>query len=301
MNADSGNGNGNGRTEAVDPVDPVDEPGWDVDPEDEIASVVEALGRQQKRWREAAGLTVVEFADAIGYGEDLVRKVERGARIPRPEYLDKADEALGARGFISAMRSEMAKARYPKKVRELAKLEERAVEVLLYSNHNIHGLLQTEEYMRALFDMQQPTYTPDVLERGIAARLARQSIFERTPAPALCFVMEEVTLRRPLGGRMVWRRQLERLLEVGKLRNVTLQAMPTDRTEHAGMDGLIEVLKFGDGTAVGRSDGAFTGRPVSEPKQLRILELRYGMIRAQALPPGESLAFIEQVLGETET
>lgn len=65
------------------------------------------------------------------------------------------------------------------------------------------------------------------------------------------------------------------------------------------MGGLIEVLKFNDGTAVGRSDGAFNGRPVSDPKQLRILELRYGMIRAQALPPRESLAFIEQVLGET--
>nr|WP_033320412.1 hypothetical protein [Streptomyces yerevanensis] len=51
--------------------------------------------------------------------------------------------------------------------------------------------------------------------------------------------------------------------------------------------------------AVGRSDGAFNGRPTSDPKQLRILELRYGTIRAQALPPRESLAFIEQLLGET--
>ncbi|THC53996.1 helix-turn-helix transcriptional regulator [Streptomyces sp. A1499] len=290
MNADSG---------SMEPVDTVDEPGWDVDPEDEIASVVEALGRQQKRWREAAGLSVVEFADGIGYGEDLVRKVERGARIPRPEYLDKADEALGARGFISAMREEMAKARYPKKVRELAKLEERAVELQAYGNHNLHGLLQTQEYARALFNMKQPTYGQEQLERGLAARMSRQSIFERSPGPALSFVMEEGTLRRPLGGRMVWRRQLERLLELGQSRNVALQVMPTDLGEHAGMEGLIQVLKFGDGTAVGRSEGAFNGRPVSDPKQLRVLELRYGMIRAQALPPRESLAFIERMLGET--
>jgi hypothetical protein len=98
---------------------------------------------------------------------------------------------------------------------------------------------------------------------------------------------------------MVLRRQLERLLRVGQLRNVEIQVMPTSREDHAGMDGGIEVLKFEDGSAVGRSEGAFAGRPVSEPKQLRILELRYGMIRAQALPPRESLAFIEQVLGET--
>lgn len=282
-----------------DGTERTDEPGWDVEPEDEIASVVEALGHQQKRWREAAGLRVAEFAEAIGYGEDLVRKVERGARIPRPEYLDKADQVLGAKGFISAMREEMTKARYPKRVRELAKLEERAVEMLLYSNHNVHGLLQTEEHMRALFGGWHPAYSEAELERVVAARLARRVVYERDPAPALSFIQEEVTLSRPVGGTMVWRRQLERLLEVGRLRNVSLQIMPTNCEEHAGTGGLIEVLKFPDGTAMGRSEGSFNGRPVSDPRQLRILELRYGIIRAQALPPRESLAFIEQALGET--
>ena len=97
----------------------------------------------------------------------------------------------------------------------------------------------------------------------------------------------------------VRRQQFERLLEVGRLNNVTLQMMPMDSAAHAGMSGRIEVLKFEDGTAVGRSDGAFNGRPTSDPRQLRILELRYGTIRAQALPPWESLAFVEQLLGET--
>jgi hypothetical protein len=98
---------------------------------------------------------------------------------------------------------------------------------------------------------------------------------------------------------MVKRQQLEHLLEVGQLHNVMLQVMPLHCETHSGMDGRIELLKFADGTAVGRSDGAFNGRPTSDPKQLRILELRYGTIRAQALSPGESLAFIEQLLGET--
>lgn len=65
------------------------------------------------------------------------------------------------------------------------------------------------------------------------------------------------------------------------------------------MDGVIEILKFADGTAVGRSDGAFGGRPVAEPRQIRILDLRCGVVRAQALTPRESLAYIERVLGET--
>lgn len=277
----------------------VDEPGWDVSPEDEIAPVVEATGRQIRLWREAAGLRAADFGDAVGYGEDLVRKVERGARIPRPEFLDRADEVLNAGGRIRAFREDMEKARYPRKVRELKLLEERAVEIVAYGDHNLHGLLQTEQYARALFEMRQPAYSRDEVERAVAARMARQSVYDRDPAPALVFVQEEVTLRRPLGGRMVMRRQLERLLEVAQLRNVTVQVMPTDREEHAGMQGETQVLKFEDGSAVGRSEGAFSGRAVCEPRQLRILELRHGMIRAQALTPRESTAFIEQVLGET--
>ncbi|MFD4635179.1 helix-turn-helix domain-containing protein [Streptomyces sp. NPDC058284] len=278
--------------------DAVDEPGWDVDPEDEISAVVEMVGQQLKLRREAAGMRVAEFAVAIGYGEDLVRKVERGARIPRPEYLDRVDEVTGADGLVSAMK-EMREARYPKKARDLAKLEAQAVEIGLYSNHNIHGLLQTEEHMRALFEMRQPSYSQDQVERDVAARMARRAIFERSPAPTLSFVQEEATLRRTIGGTMMLRRQLEHLTTVAGLRNVTFQVMPLDCESHAGMGGLIEVLKFRDGTAVGRSEGAFSSRPVSDPKQLRILELRYGIIRAQALTPRASLAFIEQLPGET--
>ena len=249
--------------------------------------------------REAVGMRAAEFAVAVGYGEDLVYKVEGGKRIPRQEYLDKADEVLGAGGLVAAAWEDVKRVRYPKKVRELGKLEGRAVEIALYECHIIPGLLQTPEHARAVIGAAQPPYSPDDVERMVAARLARQSVFERSPAPALSFVLEEGVLRRPIGGRMVWRQQLERLLEVGRLHNVVLQAMPMDCDSHSGLDGRIELLKFPDGTAVGRSDGAFNGRPVHELKHLRILELRYGTIRAQALSPRESLAFIEQLLGET--
>ena len=277
-----------------------DEPGWDVDPDDEPGvALVASVGRQIKAWREAAGMRAAEFGAAIGYGEDLVFKVEGGRRIPRPEFLDKADDVLGAGGKLAMFKKEMAEVRYPKKVRQLAKLEAQAVELLAYGDHNLHGLLQTAEYARALFEMRLPAYEPDAVEQAVAARVARQSIFERIPSPALSFVQEEATLRRPLGGTMILRRQLEHLLSLCHLRQVSIQVMPIACEEHAGMQGETQVLKFRDGTALGRSEGAFNGRAVSDPKQLRILELRYGMIRAQALTPRESLAFIEQLLGET--
>ncbi|MFD0149064.1 helix-turn-helix domain-containing protein [Streptomyces sp. NPDC055721] len=277
-----------------------DEPGWEVDPDDDWGvAVVATVGRQLRLRREAVGMRAAELGAATGYGEDLIYKIESGKRIPRPEFLDKADEVLGAGGLISAMKEDVAKVRYPKKVRALARMEGKAVEIGVYECNIIAGLLQTPEHARAAIEAAQPPYSQDDVERMVAARVARQSVFVRDPVPALSFVLEEAPLRRPLGGTMVWRRQLERLLEVGRLRNVTLQVMPTHSEVHSGLDGRIELLKFADGTAVGRSDGAFSGRPVSDLRQLRILELRYGTIRAQALPPRESLALIEQLLGET--
>ncbi|MFG3108123.1 helix-turn-helix domain-containing protein [Streptomyces tendae] len=279
--------------------DDAEEPGWEVDPDDEWGvAVIATVGRQLKLRREAAGMRAGEFGAAVGYGEDLVYKVEGGKRIPRQEYLDRADEVLGAGGLISATWEDVKKVRYPKKIRDLTRLEAQAAELTAYGTHNLHGLLQTADYMRALFEMRRPAYSQDEVERLVSARVARKVIFERDPAPELCFVQEEATLRRPLGGRMVLRRQLEHLLELGQMRNVEIQVMPIDRAVHGGMGGEIQVLKFADSTAVGRAEGDLGSRPVSELKHLRIMELRCGIIRAQALSPGESLAFIEQVLGE---
>ncbi|GHE99744.1 transcriptional regulator [Streptomyces werraensis] len=276
-----------------------DEPGWEVDPDDEWGvAVITTVGRQIRLRREAAGLRVPDFGRAVGYGEDMIYKIESGKRIPRQEFLDRADEVLEAGGLLSAAWEDVKKVRYPKRVRALGKLEARAVEIGLYECHIVPGLLQTPEHARAVIGAAQPPYSPDDVERMVAARLARQSVFDRDPAPALSFVLEEGVLRRPIGGRAAWRGQLQRLLDVAQLHHVVLQVMPTDCETHSGLDGRIELLKFDDGTAMGRSDGAFNGRPTSDSRQLRILELRYGTIRAQALPPRESLAFVRQLLGE---
>ncbi|MFD0222813.1 helix-turn-helix domain-containing protein [Streptomyces hirsutus] len=286
--------------EAVQVRSETDEPGWEVDRDDEWGvAVITTVGRQLKLRRESVGMRAADFAVAMGYGEDLVYKIEAGNRIPRPEYLLKADEVLGAGGLLAAMSEDVAKVRYPKKVRDLAKLESQAVELLSYGSHNLHGVLQTEEYARALLRTRRPTLSEDELERAVAARTARTAIFERRPAPELSFVQEEATLRRPVGGRMVLRRQLEHLLELAQMRFVSIQVMPTSHGDHPGTGGRIQMLKFHDGTAVGRADDEFGSRPVTDPRQLRILELRYGIIRAEALTGRESSAFIEQVLGET--
>ena len=272
---------------------------WDIGLDDGSVALVRLVGRQVKLWRETAGLTQAELGAAIGYGTEMVGKVERGIRIPKPEFLDSADRVVQAGGKLSALKPEVAGARYPKKVRDLALVEAKAVELGAYGNTVVHGLLQTEEYARANFRERRPAYDEDKVERLLAARLARQDIFQRRPVPLLTFVQEESVLRRPVGGTMVRRRQLEHLLELGELQHVQIQVMLTETEEHAGLGGSLQVLKLNDGTAVGHNEVQLTSRLICEPHEVQILEMRYGMIRAQALTPRESLAFIDKLLGET--
>ncbi|MFI0939231.1 helix-turn-helix domain-containing protein [Streptomyces sp. NPDC021020] len=271
----------------------------DRDWEESSTDLLKAIGRQIKLWRDRAGLTQPELGKRIGYSDETVSSVERGRRTPQPDFLDATDDATGAGGMLKDFKEDVRRARFPQKVRDLAKIEAEAVSLCAYSNHNIQGLLQTEDYARALYQMRRPLLDEDTIERYVAARVARQEIFKRWPAPILSFVQEEVTLRRPLGGRAVMRRQLERLLTLGQLRNVEIQVMPTDREDHAGMSGEILLLTPKNGPTVAHVAVQNVVRQFNDPTEVRTLEARYGIIRAQALTPRESLKLIEKVLGET--
>jgi transcriptional regulator with XRE-family HTH domain len=247
---------------------------WDPGLEDDSGAVLKAAGRQIKLWREAAGLKQAELGAAIGYSEETVSCVERGRRAPKPEFLDNADRVLDAGGKITAMQGDVAVARYPKKVRDLAKLEDSAVGLGAYSNHNMPGLLQTEEYSRALLAMRCPAYGEDEVDSHVTGRVAGQEVFSRRSAPLLTSVLEEMTLQRPFGGRPVLRCRLQRLLEVGRLWHVEIEVMPTDREEYAGMAGELRVLKIMDGTTVGCSEAQLTSRLISDLREVQILEMR---------------------------
>ncbi|MFC5724064.1 helix-turn-helix domain-containing protein [Streptomyces gamaensis] len=281
-------------------VHEADETGWEIDPADESALLMVATGRQIELWREDRGMTRVDLAEAMGYTANFIYRVEKGLRIPRPEFLDRLDEELEAGGKISAMKQDLAQARYPKKIRNIVRLERDAVEICTYNNCVIDGLLQTEDYVRAVLRTRRPPFREEELERRLSDRLARQKLLHTpTAVPFFSYVLCESTLRRPIGGRMVMRKQLEHLLEISQLRNVDLQVLPLNRAENSGLDGPFRLLKLKDGKMVGLYGVQLTNRVVTDVNETQTLDLRYGAVRAQALTPRESLSLIEKALGDT--
>ncbi|MEU2601989.1 helix-turn-helix transcriptional regulator [Streptomyces hirsutus] len=276
-----GQGSGNRR--------PGDEPG---------AGVVTAFGRQLKLLRIRAGLERPEFGKRMGYSPETVASIEQGRRIPQARFIEKADEVLRAGGLLTALKEEVGRAQYPSFFRDMARLEADAVILHVYGALAIPGLLQTEDYAKAVFTMRRPLLDDATVEQRVGARLARQEIFSRRPLPTLSFVIEEAVLRRPVGGWPALRGQLEQILLHGHRRNVEIQVMPTDVAEHCGLAGPFTLIETRDGRRMAYVEVQRTSRLHTERAEVRDAEEQYGILRAQALTPCESMTFIEGLLGE---
>ncbi|MEU6196723.1 helix-turn-helix transcriptional regulator [Streptomyces sp. NPDC047061] len=259
--------------------------------------VVTAFGQSMKTLRVRAGMEREEFGRRLGYSASTVASFEQGRRIPSPRTIELADEVLGAGGLLTVWKEQVERAQYPVFFQGMATLEKEAVELLAYDTHVLNGLLQTEEYTRAVLDMRRPVLDQETIEQRVTARLARQDIFSRWPAPLLSFVLEEAALRHPWGGEVVHRGQLEHLLLIAEKRNVEIQVMPTDREYNAGVDGAFTVITRREGKRFVYTEAQGTSALQTEPEQTTLAAARYGIIRSQALPSRESLDFMEGLLG----
>ncbi|MER6064336.1 helix-turn-helix transcriptional regulator [Streptomyces sp. NPDC001792] len=257
------------------------------------------FGRLLKRLRTQAGMERAELGSRTGYSAATIASFEQGRRIPSASFIRHADEVLGAQGVLVDFSDEMEKAQYPAFFQDAAALEKKAVALHFFAVQTVPGLLQTEDYARAVFTVRRPPLDEATIEQRVTARLARQEIFGRKPMPTISFVMEEAVLRKGLGGREVVRGQLEQILLIGQRSNVEIQVMPDAREEHAALSGRFTLIETTKGRRIAYVEAYKSSRLFIDRSTVRELEERYGLLRAQALSPRESLALVEKLLGET--
>lgn len=165
------------------------------------SGTLHVFGQQLKLCRLRAGMERSRLGALTGYSASTIASFEQGRRIPPPKFIDKVDDVLDAGGVLKAGKEEVARAQYPAFFRDAARLEAEAVDLHVYANHVVPGLLQTEEYARAVFTMRRPLLREEVIEQRVAARLIRQEIFSRDSTPLMSFIVEEPVLHRPWAGR----------------------------------------------------------------------------------------------------
>lgn len=269
--------------------------------EPESSDSLRTFGAVVQALREHAGLGREEFAERVRFSKHTVASVELGRRMPDPAFVERAEEALGNTGALRRAASHLA--RQPGLAawfRQWARMEQLAIRLDTYECRVVPGLLQTEAYARAMTLSVPPIPDEQELNQRVTARLARQELLStlRKPPSAFSFIIEQAVLERHTGGEDVAREQLDHLLGIIDAHwNVDVQVMPLRAPVHAGLDGPLQLLETPENRWFGYSEGQENGRLISAPKEISILQRRYGKLRSQALTPEDSRSLLERMRG----
>jgi transcriptional regulator with XRE-family HTH domain len=216
-----------------------------------------ALGIQLRQLRQAGHITTAEAAEVIRATPSKISRLERGRTTAKQR--DVAD-LLSRYGVTdSAEREELLElARQtsapgwwqqygdvlPRWFESYIGLETAASVIRSYELQFVPGLLQTEEYARAVISISNAHASAEEIAHRVSLRMRRQDLLTGPGAPEMWAVLDEAALRRSPGGPEVMRAQLEHLLRVTELPNVTLQIVLFDTGPHAAAGGPFSILRF---------------------------------------------------------
>ena len=215
------------------------------------------LGSQLKTMREAAKITQIQIADVLGCSESKIYKIESGdVGINRGDLLvmlDRyhlTDEQQRETAFDLQKQGKQRGwwAKYgtiPNNYSMYVGLEGAATEVRNFELAVVPGLLQTEDYARAITTAAFPDQ-PDEAERRVELRMARQVCLTEDPPLRFWGIVDEGVLHRRTGGEDVMRAQLRHLVDLSRRPNITLQVLPYSEGWHPGTTGSFSVLEFPD-------------------------------------------------------
>ncbi|MFH9012588.1 Scr1 family TA system antitoxin-like transcriptional regulator [Streptomyces sp. NPDC017943] len=258
------------------------------------------FGARVRRLRTAAGLTQAELGDRTHVVSTRITQIERasGAK-PTLELARALDAALGAEDLLVELWPYVYREAFPDWSRKFMEFAERAVVIRQYAAHVVPGLLQTEDYARAVLSLDALLDSEEQLEVRVTARMGRQERLSSPDRPELWVILDEAVLKRPIGGNAVMRKQLARLLDAAAERHITVQVLPFDQGGHEAMGGSLTLLTLPDGAEVAYTEGADYGQLIEEPAHVSRYKVIYDRLRAAALPPIMSLDMIRSAMEGT--
>ncbi|MET9085444.1 helix-turn-helix transcriptional regulator [Streptomyces sp. NPDC004237] len=272
------------------------------------------LGAELRRLREHAGRRIEDVAAHLECSMSKISRVETGQA---PIKARDVRDLLQWYGVTDPDRVETVMqihkdaqqqgwwAHYgevlPSGMATYAGLEADARVLRSYESVTVHGLLQTEDYARAVIAAVRPN-EPHEVDQLVRFRKERQALLTRRPDPLeLWVVLEESALRRPVGGTEVMAAQLRHLAEAATLPNVTLQIMPTAKGAHAALAGTFSLLEFEPHTPTVVYVDSIAGNVYLEKERdVRTFIQTFDLLRAGAPDPQESAAVLERITREMQ-
>lgn len=270
-----------------------------------------SLGAALRELRENAQLKPQEAAARLGWSTSKLARTEKGATLPTEADLLAALDLYGTAD--AQRRAELVQLRREARRRNwyvmfsdvfstsLPALEHDANRIRNYETNVVPGLLQTADYARALIAAALPDADPDVIDKRVRARRARQdAVFLRRDAPAVHFIIDESALLRTIGGAEAMREQLSALWSASRRPNVTVQIVPLSIGAHVGLEGPFAIMNFDNPMF---PEVVFTEGPgghayLEGAADLERISLAWDRLAVAALPPEDSAAMCAELTRE---
>jgi transcriptional regulator with XRE-family HTH domain len=262
--------------------------------------------------RQEAGLTQDQVAEEMDWSPSKIIRIEAGSvgvstndmrallRLYHITDHDRVEELL-ALARVARERSTSYKDA-PPKLLQFIEYEAAASVIRGCQPLAVPGLLQTEDYARAVVQQAVGKASKAQVEAAVAVRMKRQEVLDRPDPPQLFFVLDESVLRRQVGGEAVMRRQIRHLLELASRPDVTIEVVPFSAGAHPGMQGPFVILEFPDAEDddvlyLESSRGDLIVR--DEPEEIASHRARFEVLRRQSLGRKASKDFLDSMAADT--
>jgi transcriptional regulator with XRE-family HTH domain len=263
------------------------------------------LAAELRRLRETAELTIDEVGEKLECSASKISRIETGHVGVTPRDVRDMLEVYGIgddeREALVQLAREARRKGWWHAYNEVftgsfVGLESDASSLRAFQALLVPGLLQTDDYIRAVIRAIRPDSAEADVDRRVAARMTRQKLLTDAHPPEYWTVIDEAVLHRTVGGPEIMRAQLERLVEMAALPHVTLQVVPFEAGAHAGMEAPFLVLGFPEQADpdVVYVENTTSGVYLEQPADVHRYTLMFDHLRAAALKPDDTVALVRR-------
>ncbi|MFJ9615736.1 helix-turn-helix domain-containing protein [Streptomyces noursei] len=254
------------------------------------------FGAKMRAYRERGAISLEGLSDVVKISRSHLSRIETAEAMPPPSLPAMLDAAFGTDGIFEELYRLASKEIHPDQYKRRMELEARARLIEEYAGQFVPGLVQTEEYIRASFAAGHPKATRDEIEELVTARMSRQALLVADSPPDLSFILDEAALRRGFGGPVVMRAQLASLAELALTPTTLVQVLPFAAGGHALSGGTLTLMTLDQGARVAYEESIWTGTLIENMDGVTKRQRAYDRVRACALSPHDSAAFIRSVM-----
>jgi transcriptional regulator with XRE-family HTH domain len=263
------------------------------------------LGALLRALRLESGFTVEQAADRLLFSMSKLSRMETGHGVATPRDIRDLCELYGVTD--EAERDRMLKLALEGKQQgwwqsydlgfgDYVGLEAAATGLQYFQSSVVPGLLQTADYARAVHEAVVPRLAPDRIDELVEVRMMRQRRLTQEPPLTVSVVIDEAAIHRVVGGAAIMRAQLDRLIKMASMPNVTMQVIPFAAGAHPALDCAFRILEFTDAVPeVVYVEALSGGFFVERPDQISTYNKTFDHLRVIALNPQESIELVTRI------